>query len=248
MSRRSVFADRLLEFPESVFSDGAERKHRGAWREFFGQRIGPGFFDGRVIFEIGCNDASLLVRVATKHPTVAFVGLDWKCRPLHTAAERVVAAGLRNVALLHERAQDIARFFGDGELDEVWLFHPDPCDRPKELPNRLFAEPFLRDAHRVLRDGAALILKTDHREYYEAAGALTSSPAVAGWFQVAASSADFWQDEPVRERARQKHFEEESTFFEDRFRRKRKPIHYLELLKREGTATPAVLDRTSGAP
>ena len=160
-ARRSAFADRLLEFPDFVFSDGREFLHRGRWREFFAARIGDSS-DGRVIFEIGCNDAGLLAAVAAKYPTTAFIGIDWKARALHAAAERVAAAELRNVALLHGRAQDIRRLFADGELDEVWVFHPEPLDNPRELPNRLIAEPFLIDVHHTLRDGGPLVLKTDH--------------------------------------------------------------------------------------
>jgi tRNA (guanine-N7-)-methyltransferase len=130
--RRSVYADRLLEFAEFAFSDGAECRRRGAWREFFRARLGS-CFDGRIIFEIGCNDAALMTRVAARHPTTAFIGIDWKCRALHTAAQRTAEAGLCNVAFLHGRAQDVCRFFADDELDEVWLFHPDPCDKPNEL-------------------------------------------------------------------------------------------------------------------
>ena len=173
--RRSAFADRLLDFPDFAFSDGAERGRCGAWHEFFRRRVGDAF-DGRVILEIGCNDAALLAAVAAKFPTAAFVGLDWKCRALHAGATRVAAAGLQNVALLHGRAQDVRQMFADGELHEIWLFHPDPCDKPRELRNRLVAEPFLLDAHRVLRDGGAFVLKTDHPGYYQWAVGLLGEP------------------------------------------------------------------------
>ena len=226
--RRSVFADRLLDFRDFTFSDGAEFLRRGAWREFFASRIG-GAFDGRVIFEIGCNDGALLGRVAARYPTTAFIGIDWKCRALHTAAERVAGAGLSNVALLHGRAQDIPRFFAGGELDEIWLFHPDPCDKPNELRNRLFAELFLLDAHRVLRDGGSLVLKTDHPDYYQAA--LEVSGAVADQFNVPVASSDFWNDEGAQRATANRCFATESTFFETRYRKKRQPIHYLELTK-----------------
>jgi tRNA (guanine-N7-)-methyltransferase len=227
--RRSVFADRLLEFRDFTFSDGAELQRRSAWREFFRSSIGAAF-DGRVIFEIGCNDGALLARVGARHPTTAFIGIDWKCRALHTAAERVAGAGLSNVALLHGRAQDITRFFADDELDEIWLFHPDPCDKPNELRNRLFAKPFLIDAHRVLREGASLVLKTDHPEYYHAA--LEVSRAVADQFNVRAASSDFWNDEDVQQATASRCFASESTFFEMRYRKKRQPIHYIDLTKR----------------
>src|SRR3954447_17552568 len=167
--RRSVYADHLAEFPDVAFADDAVYQHRGVWRDFFRERIGPGF-TGQVVFEIGCADASFLTTVAAKHPGVGFVGLDWKCKSLFLGAERVTQRNLRNVALLGGRAQELTRLFADVELDEIWVFHPDPCDRPVELKNRLMSEPFLVNAHRVLRTtgpGARLCLKTDHPGYYQ---------------------------------------------------------------------------------
>ena len=227
--RRSIYADRLLEFRDFTFSDGAEFQRRGAWRQFFRPRIGDAF-DGRVIFEIGCNDGSLLARVAARHPTIAFIGIDWKCRALHTAAERFASADLRNVALLHGCAQDVRRFFADEELDEVWLFHPDPCDKPNELRNRLLTRPFLLDVHCVMSRGASLMLKTDHRGYFDSSR--VEAMSVPEHFDLAASSSDFWSDPRVRGRTSTRCFADQCSFFEDRYRRKRRPIHYLEVTKR----------------
>ena len=227
--RRSVYADRLLEHRDFTFSDGRQFSLRGAWREYFATRIGPAF-DGRVIFEVGCNDGALLERVAARHTATAFVGIDWKCRALHTAAERTVAAGLRNVALLHGRAQDVARMFGDAELDEVWIFHPEPCDKPRERRNRLISAPFLNDVHGVMRSSGSLVLKTDDAEYYR--WSLEVGGAAADRFDVVAASADFWGDQQLQSHQPQKRFAGEVTDFERRYRRKRRPIHYIEWQKR----------------
>jgi tRNA G46 methylase TrmB len=251
LRRRSVFADRLLEFPDFTFLDGAEFARRGAWREFFARRVGPAF-DGRVIFEIGCGDAALLTRVAIHHPTSAFVGIDWKCRALHTGAERIAAADVGNIALLHGRGQDIGRIFAEGELDEGWVFHPDPCDTPRELRNRLIAESFLVDLHRVLRSGGVLALKTDHPGYFQwvlglfgvpepktfrpsvrARGLVSTdvpppSRAAIDRFSVTAISTDFWNDDNVRSHTAARQFANESTAFERRFLKKRYPIYYIE--------------------
>jgi tRNA (guanine-N7-)-methyltransferase len=223
-ARRSVFADRLLEFPDLVFSDGREYSLRGRWRAHFADRIGTSF-DGRVIFEIGCNDARLLAAVASKHPTTVFVGIDWKARAIHTAAGHVAARELKNVALIHGRAQEIRKVFADGELDEIWIFHPEPLDNPREIQNRLIAEPFLRDVHAALRAGSFLALKTDHRGYFDAS--LDLFARLTDRFNVAVTSFDFWTDGTdqsagVATRA----FAGEITAFEGRFIRKRKPIYF----------------------
>ena len=85
----------------------------------------------------------------------------------------------------------------------------------------------------VLRGpGSILILKTDHREYYESALELAASISLCKYFEVTATSSDFWADPDSLARAAARDFAGAATSFEDRFRRKRKPIHYLELSRR----------------
>lgn len=277
--RRSVYADRLRAFPAIAFADEAAFGHRGRWADFFRQRIGPGF-DGRIVLEVGCSDAALLSSIAARHPATGFVGLDWKCKALHDGAGRVADLGLDNVALLRGRGQDVLRIFADGEVDEVWVFHPDPCDRDVELKNRLIAEPFLLDVHRVLRDGRSVLsLKTDHPGYYQWVLGLFGLPEPA-WFQaaressatnsvatyggaavpaprvrardlvrrdeipdpsdairhrfdVAMNSADYWHDPAALAHTASRCFSGEVTLFERRFTKKRLPIYYFEVRKKE---------------
>jgi tRNA G46 methylase TrmB len=254
--RRNVYAERLSEFPDIALGGDRVFSHRGKWREWFSAKIGPGF-DGRVIFEIGCSDAAFLSRIAAKSPRTAFVGLDWKFKSVFLGAQRVAELALSNVALLRHRAQDISRIFADEEVDEIWVFHPDPCDRDVELKNRLIAEPFLLDAHRVLRPGASLCLKTDHPGYYQWVLGLfgashpdwaaqrkvrrrdlmrdedipAANAEIRKRFSVSVNSADFWNDPAARSATVSRAFAGETTAFESRFMQKRLPIYYLEMTK-----------------
>ncbi len=181
---RSIFAQKLKAFPQTVLADDAATGRRGEWRDRLRRCIGAGF-DGHIVFEIGCFDASFLARIAAQHPRSAFVGIDWKYRQLFLGAQSIADKCLPNITLLRGRAQDILQFFAPGEVDEIWVFHPDPCDRPVELKNRLFAEPFLIDAHTALRDGSStLTLKTDHPGYYQWVLGLLGQPQPP-WFAAA---------------------------------------------------------------
>jgi len=256
-ARRSVFADRLLDFPNLVFSDGREFHHRGRWREHFGDpdaaknACAPALGGTdipvcdvgtvhtgknacppekrRLILDIGCNDGGLLAAVAAKHPSTAFIGIDWKPRALHNAAQRIASAALRNVALLHARAQDIRRLFADRELDEIWIFHPEPLDTPREMKNRLLAQPFLIDAHEVLRDRGSLVLKTDHAGYFDAVAEVVAG--MSDRFTVGVSSRDYSNDPTVQSAIAGDAYAGEMTAFESRFTRKRKPIYFMKIWK-----------------
>lgn len=163
----NIYEAGLRAFPDFALGGQDVSRHRGRWAGFFAERVGPAF-GGRVVLDVGCADAAHLAAVAAAHPAVGFVGLDWKFKALHAGAGRVAAAGLRNVALLRGRAGDLPAIFGAGEVDEVWVFHPEPCAGPAQRANRLVAEPFLTAAHTVLRDEAStLALKTDHAGYFQ---------------------------------------------------------------------------------
>ena len=266
---RSVYAAKLREWGEIAFVDEAAFQHRGKWGELFRQRIGAGF-EGRMIFEVGCFDAVYLCRIAAKYPRVGFIGLDWKCKAIYEGAQRIAQSGLRNVVLLRGRAQEVSRIFGEGEVDEVWVFHPDPCDRPVELGNRLIAEPFLREVHSVLRGGDSnLFLKTDHPGYYQWVLGLLGLPeptsfqlpsprirscdlmrledialrseAVLRRFAVVANSSDFWNDPFATAAVAARCFAGEVTLFESRFFRKKMPIYFLQLRKRLLTHSRQIL-------
>lgn len=260
--RRSAFADKLAEF-DFVGVDERATARRGRWHDFFRDRIGARI-PGRIVCEIGCADAATLSSMASKHPHVGFIGLDWKYKQLLAGAERVVAMKLSNVALVRLPARSIRDLFADGEVDELLVFHPEPCDRPEEAANRLLDERFLIDAHRVLRDGrSTLTLKTDHAGYYQWMLAQLGLPepdwstpratrvrmrdliprdqmpasveAITDRFDVIANALDFWHDKAATKYASTSVYAGEVTTFEQRFVRKRQPIFYLVLRKRAQT-------------
>ena len=227
--RRSVFADKLDAFADFVRCDEAAVGLRSQWHAFFRDRIGDSF-DGRIVLEIGCSDAATLNSMAMRHPTTGFVGIDWKYRQIYLGAERIAAMALHNVALLRDRAQNLRAIFADGELDEILIFQPEPCDRPEELPNRLVTSTFLNDLQRLLNGPAATItLKTDHAESFDELVAAIEDTAKDSSLRIARISRDFWNDAATLAQTADRCFAGEKTLFEQRFIRRRQPIYYVEL-------------------
>jgi tRNA (guanine-N7-)-methyltransferase len=246
MTRRSVFADKLNAF-SFVFVDEAAATHRGRWQQYFANRRtnalscvegGEGrdaatkakdeadAYPSSLILEIGCYNADFLSQIAERHARLHFIGLDWKARPLYLGAQQIAQRKLPNLALLRARAQELTTLFADGELEEIWLFHPDPFDNERERGMRLMSERFLGDVRRLLRRGGRLILKTDHSEYSETACALVRQ---AEDLRIEYASGDFWNDRIARDAAGRFAFAGQTTLFEKRFIRRRQPIYYLQI-------------------
>src|SRR4051812_7948253 len=110
MRPRNNFEEQVRQYPNIAAGGSDVFARRGKWRQHFEKRMDRRF-GTRIILEVGCADGSFLAEVAARHPTIAFVGLDWKFKSLYTGAQRVAAAELRNVALLRGRAQDLLKIF-----------------------------------------------------------------------------------------------------------------------------------------
>jgi tRNA G46 methylase TrmB len=259
-SRRSPYSDRLLTFPGRVFSDGGELSLRGHWHRHFADRLGKDY-TGRIVLDVGCHEGHLLAPVSSDHPPIGFIGLDWSPRLLFRAAERLSARP--NVALVHARAQDLARVFAAGELSQVWLFHPEPGEGPTPIAGRVFGAGFLHTLANLLVPSGTVHLKTDHPGYFQAALSIVDHPPLpelatppsGAPLKINPSHLHRPEDLPKPDRllcqkfavaeagiyraSRSQSpelFSSHSTLFEQRYHRRRRPVFYLKLVRVGGRA------------
>jgi tRNA G46 methylase TrmB len=226
---RSRHASRFADFPGVLFDHRIALSQRGKWNAHFHSRVGVSFA-GQIVLEVGCFDAGFLSEIAIAHPSVGFVGIDWKFKPLIDAAERVVATGPTNLALIRGRAQDLIAMFAPDEIDQIWVFHPEPCDEPKQRPNRLLSPAFLDQARLLLSQNGKLIIKTDHAEYATSTLALLRGELTSHW-TLEFTSNDFWNDAGALERADAQYFGRRRTFYETRYLKRREAICYIEITR-----------------
>ena len=245
--RPSHHADRMKEHSGVIFTALDALAYRKNWQT-----------REQLVVDVGCFDGTLLQQAAAANPQFDFVGIDWKAGALCDAADRFKQLGLDNVRLIHGRGQDIAAWFTPGEVDEIWLFHPDPCDRPIEWPHRLMNPPWLLDAATALKPGGSLCLKTDHVGYYQWSLAVLGetqpdwtsarkhahrervdeSTLPGCWneardrFEVVGRSEDFWHDAGLQEMLKGRAFWNLRSGFEERFAKKHWPIYWVELCRR----------------
>lgn len=170
------YVDKLAEYGEFAFANEAAFIHKGKWAEFFNKRASTESlsktgmataFSRRCILEIGCSSGAFLNRIASAQPGHFFIGMDWKYKLVYKACEKASELSLKNTAFLRSKAQDLGRIFGAQELDEIWYFFPDPWPKGAQHKHRVFQEPFLVDALKVLKPGGILHVKTDHPGYYQ---------------------------------------------------------------------------------
>ena len=104
------------------------------------------------------------------YPNKNFIGVDIKGARMWTGATDSLREGMTNVAFLRTNIEIIDRFFGEGEVDEIWITFPDP--QMKKVTKRLTSTAFMRRYASFLKADGIIHLKTDSNFLYTYTDAL----------------------------------------------------------------------------
>ena len=151
------------EYAEWAFNEQRALQFKGKWRAEVFKTEGRSAMD----LEIGTGNGLFFAHHAVAHPERQLVGLEIKFKPLIQSIRRAVRLGARNARIARFHAAMITDLFAPGELDDVFIFFPDPWPRTRSFKHRLIQDEFLPKLFELQRPGSHLIFKTDHRGYYE---------------------------------------------------------------------------------
>lgn len=141
----------VLQYPEGM---------PGQWSRFFQN-------DNPITLELACGKGEYAVGLAQLYPQRNFIGIDLKGNRIWVGAKRALKEDLKNVAFLRIQIDRITEFFGDGEVEEIWITFPDPQLRVSRDKKRLTHPKFLRLYQQILKPGGRVNLKTDSPVLYE---------------------------------------------------------------------------------
>lgn len=157
-NKLSKFAD-MATYPhvfqpeDSGTNTATEFKLRGTWGEAFFHNSNP------IVLELGCGRGEYTTGLARRFPDKNFIGVDIKGARMWTGATEALNEQLGNVAFLRTKIEFIDRFFGEGEVSEIWLTFSDP--QMKKPTKRLTSTYFMERYRKFLTDGGTIHLKTD---------------------------------------------------------------------------------------
>lgn len=155
---------RALTGELSQWSYDEERapRFKGAWREqAFG--VSP---SAPLDLEIGTGNGLHFAHHAIKHPERCVLGLELRYKPLIQSIRRVLRAGFQNARVARYNAYLLNELFVPGELDNVFIFFPDPWEKLRQQKHRLIQDAFLQQLFQMQKPGAKLIFKTDSQDYF----------------------------------------------------------------------------------
>lgn len=132
---------------------------KGKWHSDFFKNKNP------ITLELGCGKGEYTVGLAKKYPDRNFIGLDLKGARMWQGAKVVEEEGLKNVAFIRTKIDQLLYFFSENEVNEIWLTFSDP--QPKHERRRLSSPRFLNLYREILKPEGIIHQKTDNRELFD---------------------------------------------------------------------------------
>lgn len=151
----NVYQNPHFTNPALIDHSGASLQLKGRWKQDVFKNNNP------LVLELACGKGDYTIALARKYPDKNFLGVDSKGARIYTGAKTALDEGLKNVAFVRMRIENIINFFEDGEVDEIWITFPDPFPRKGDAKRRLTSYKFLPKYKQICKAGALIHFKTD---------------------------------------------------------------------------------------
>ena len=186
---RNPYWKKLHDLKTLVYSDNETETHRGSWKKTIrGEKLHV---------ELGCNAGHVILEWAARNPRDAYIGIDWKFKPIFRGAEKAQKRGLGNLAFFRAHSERISLMFAPGEVDFLYLFFPDPWPKKAHLKNRFINPERLRAIAPILSRDGVFHIKTDHRAYFD--WMIQSLEKVKDVWKILESTTDLHREHPAPE-------------------------------------------------
>ncbi|MCC6600507.1 MAG: tRNA (guanosine(46)-N7)-methyltransferase TrmB [Crocinitomicaceae bacterium] len=136
---------------------------KGKWRSDFFRNDFP------IVLELGCGKGEYTVELAKRESGKNFIGIDVKGHRFHKGAKEALQEGLNNVAFLRTRIEFISSFFGENEVDELWITFCDPQPQDHEGKRRITSRWYIEKYRTFLKKPSYIFLKHDNESVYRKA-------------------------------------------------------------------------------
>ena len=204
------------EFRDVAYDEVRAAEFRGQWRE---KSFGISDPSVPLDLEIGTGNGFFFAHRAQSYPDRLLVGLEIKFKPLIQAIRRALTNGSKNARMARYHAAFLENLFVPGEIEHIFIHHPDPWTKRSTQKHRLLRSEYLMKLHQLQKSNGFIDFKTDSREYFIwAADQFKNTP-----YQIERYSEDLHRSEWSGENF--------MTYFEKMFSVNGQPIFYLRARK-----------------
>jgi len=209
--------DKLRRFAEiETFSNVLQldegKPYKGKW--------GADFFknDHPIVLELACGKGEYTVSLGRMFPQKNFIGIDYKGNRIWRGAKTALEENVTNVGFLRIQIEQLLDYFGENEIDEIWITFPDPQPQLSREKKRLTSPRFLEKYKLILKSGGCVNLKTDN----DALHAYTAEKIAEYKLDLHIKTEDLYHSEYADEVLSIK------TYYEKKYLQSNKNINYLK--------------------
>lgn len=134
---------------------------KGKWRELHFRNDNP------IVLEVACGRGEYTTGFARLFPEKNFIGIDLKGSRIWAGAKTADTEDLNNAAFLRTQMHQLLDFFEGSEVNEIWIIHPDPRPKKRDIRRRLTSPRYLDMYKHILTKGGWVHLKTDSDSLFE---------------------------------------------------------------------------------
>lgn len=203
------------EYAHFAFDEVRAIDFKGHWRE----KVFAVGESAPLDLEIGTGNGYFFAHRAKLEPTRCLLGLELKFKPLIQSIRRALNQGSKNARMVRYNASFVQNLFNPGEIENVFIHHPDPWTRRRKYKHRLLHRSFLDQLFNLQKAGSFLDFKTDSEDYFLwATEEFKNSPYIIERYTKDLHHSE-WSGENY------------ATHFEKIFLAKGQPIYYLRAIK-----------------
>ena len=163
--------------------------------------------------EIGTGKGKFINQLAAENPDINYVGIEKYSSVLIRALDKLDESQIGNLLFIRGDAELICEYFGEGEVEKIYLNFSDPWPKDRHAKRRLPSKEYLRRFAQILTEDGTIEFKTDNRALFDFA----VDEVEAGGFKILQITYDLHSDPVMNEG-------NIMTEYEERFSAKGNPI------------------------
>jgi tRNA (guanine-N7-)-methyltransferase len=162
MSRQKLVRFQEIGERINIVEKGSQRfqQIKGNWNSLIFQNDNP------VNLELACGRGEYTIGLSKVFPEQNFIGVDIKGERLWKGSTHALEENLLNAAFLRNYILDLEEAFAPGEVNDIWIIHPDPRPKDRDVKRRLTYHRFLDIYKRIQGGKGTIYFKTDNTELY----------------------------------------------------------------------------------
>lgn len=135
-------------------------KLKGKWAEYF-KNTNP------LHIEIGSGKGKFITTLAGQNENINYIAIEKFAAVIIKLVKKIPDEGLPNLAVINADAENLAQYFGQGEISRIYLNFSDPWPRKRHAKRRLTNLRFLEIYKTLLKKDGIVAFKTDNQDLFD---------------------------------------------------------------------------------